>query len=103
MPPLFGTEYEVEIDRDHMAWEATTTKGEVVSIAPHLCTSHEHSPTQDHRGWIDLQLLEPTPLGFFLPPTVLTLDLEQASIFVEGLTEVGQWAHLNKELGESAE
>lgn len=97
--PLFGTDYEVEIDPDKMSWEATLNDGTIVFFTPHLCSSHADTG-EDHRGWIDATILETTILGLYLPPQTMTLSLTHASIFIEGLSEVGQWAHLNQGLNE---
>lgn len=97
--PLFGAEYEVETDRDKMAWEAKLESGDRVMISPHLCDWHQHDASQDHRGWIDVTFLDIVPPGFYVPYH-MTIDLEQASILVEGLTAVGEWAHLNQQLRE---
>lgn len=97
--PLFGTDYEVETDPDKMSWEAILNNGTRVFFTPHLCSSHADIG-EDHRGWIDVTILEMTVIGFYLPPQSMTLSLTHASIFIEGLREVAQWAHLNQGLDE---
>lgn len=97
--PLFGTDYQVEKDPDKMSWEATLNNGTKVFFTPHMCSSHADIG-EDHRGWIDATILQMSHIGFYLPPEVMTLSLEHASIFIEALTEVGQWAYLNQDLYE---
>lgn len=97
--PLFDTEYEVEIFPDYVGWEATDEWGSKILFSPHICSSHRNMEG-DHRGWIDMTILQMTPVGILVPLETTSLSLTQVSIMIEGLTQVGGWAYLNQELGD---
>lgn len=97
--PKFGTNYEIKTNPDAMSWEAVYDDGAKIVIQPHLCSVHEHSSVIDHRDLIDVFLFEVMPPFGLVFPTHFSVTLELASTLIEGLSQAGEWAFLNRELG----